>query len=44
MTITIPEWLLWTLSAVFGIPVLFGLLILAWIGWVALTCFGRQGK
>jgi hypothetical protein len=33
MTITIPVWLLWTLAAVIGVPLLVGVLAFAWMGY-----------
>lgn len=42
MSITIPAWLLWVLALAVGAPALLAIIILAWFGWVALTCFGRK--
>lgn len=42
MTITIPVWLLWTLGLLVGVPALIVVLVVAWFGYIALTCFGRK--
>ncbi len=43
MTLHIPEWLLWTVGLVAGVPLVVGFVFLAWMGYVSLTLFRNGG-